>query len=61
MGNPKYFGYPQEIQIIIGFPTQNGETRKTYHSALRAHIFYTSSKGKTVGVEFQQILFIFHQ
>ena len=23
MGNPKYFGYPREIQIIIGFPTRN--------------------------------------
>ena len=28
MGNPKYFGYPQEIQIIIGFPTRNAELEK---------------------------------
>ena len=35
-------GNPQEIQIIIGFPTRNAKTRKTYHSALHAHRFYTS-------------------
>ena len=28
MGNPKYFGYPREIQIIIGFPTQNAKLEK---------------------------------
>ena len=28
MGNPKYFGYPREIQIIIGFPTRNAKLEK---------------------------------
>ena len=28
MGNPKYFGYPWEIQIIIGFPTRNAKLKK---------------------------------
>ena len=28
MRNPKYFGYPWEIQIIIGFPTRNAKLKK---------------------------------
>ena len=28
MENPKYFGYAQEIQIIIGFPTRNVKLEK---------------------------------
>ena len=64
-GNLQIHGKSKIFRISTGNPNYHWvshtkcETRKTYHSALRAHIFYTSSKGKTVGVEFQQILLFF--
>ena len=64
-GNLQINGKSKIFWISTGNPNYHWvshtkcETRKTYHSALHAHIFYTSSKGKTVGVEFQQILFYF--
>ena len=39
MGNPKYFGYPWEIQIIIGFHTQNAKLEKL----VKVHFMPTDS------------------
>ena len=65
-GNLQIHGKSKIFWISTGNPNYHWvshticETRKTtYHSALHAHIFYTSSKGKTVRVEFQQIILFF--
>ena len=64
-GNLQIHGKSKIFWISTGNPNYHWvshtkcRTRKTYHSALCTHIFYTSSNGKTVGVEFQQIILFF--